>query len=418
MKDVLTSITALAVSVFRQRDAVGQRYDPFFIDEAILQEMRNLSSISESSREEIAEALPNILTESEFSSILTIEGQLNPMLLTAGGGMRMGAVDLLTSLFSSATIQNYLLRLPNDEATFVRAVLDNFEELRRAVRGEKVRAYSVAGVAGVSLLEGKQVTTPWGVLRPAHEVRDNHAFMFARPKTTCTLMEERLVPVKFDRAPNPKHKFDQEKQRSSMAKLLFPLACTLSSKDTENPAGLIWTWSTFLLPFQGGFGYSQGMLAPRMQQVTQLDDVIDTIEELSKTIDAVHSPNIDIAVTRLVSSVAHRTDHTDALVDAVMVWENLVGTSTEVTFRVTATLAKMLEPDPSKRRELRETLANVYNIRSRIIHGGVVDQSDVSSAAKIAVAIAIKALREFYQRRPDWMSLSSKERANTILLDE
>lgn len=119
-----------------------------------------------------------------------------------------------------------------------------------------------------------------------------------------------------------------------------------------------------------------------------------------------------------MSFVGHRTDHTDALIDAVTVWENLLGTSTKVTFRVTAALAKMLEPVPSKRRELRKTLADIYGIRCRIVHGAAVEPSTVSEASKTAVGVAIKALREFYQRGPDWMALGSSERADILLLNE
>lgn len=330
MNDVLTKITSLAVSVFRQWNTEQQHYDLFIMEDGVLREMQRLSFLGHS-RNAAAEAVPNILTEPDFSAILATDGDLTPMVLTAGGGSRMSPADILNGLLTSAAVQIYLLRLANDEATFVRAVLDNFEELRRAVRGEKARAYYVTGIAGITLSEGKHVTTPWGVLRPAPQAQDNHAFMFHRPKTTCTLIEQKLVSVKFDLAREPKHSFDKDEQRSPKANLLFPLACALSSNDTDNPAGPIETWSTLLLPFQAGFGYSQSMLAPRMQQNTSLDNDIDVLETISKTIDTVHSSTIDVAATRLVSSVGHRIDHSDALIDAVMVWENLLGTSTEVT---------------------------------------------------------------------------------------
>jgi hypothetical protein len=111
-------------------------------------------------------------------------------------------------------------------------------------------------------------------------------------------------------------------------------------------------------------------------------------------------------------------DPSDSLIDAVMVWENLVGTSSEVTFRVTAALSKAIEPDPQKRRDLRKILKRIYNIRSQVVHGSVVKRAVVSEAAKKAVDIAIRALRDFYRRGPAWLAKSSIERADCLLLEE
>src|SRR5207253_10145003 len=112
-----------------------------------------------------------------------------------------------------------------------------------------------------------------------------------------------------------------------------------------------------------------------------------------------------------------RLDSGDALVDAVMVWENLVGTSSEVTFRVTAALTKLLESDPSKRRAFRKSLAQIYDVRSRLVHGVAVEQSELSEAAKDAIALAIRALRACYRKGRDWLSLSSTERGDALLLN-
>ena len=101
-----------------------------------------------------------------------------------------------------------------------------------------------------------------------------------------------------------------------------------------------------------------------------------------------------------------------------MAWENVVGTSTEVTFRVTAALAKLLEPDRLKRRALRKSLAQVYDIRSRLVHGVVVDQPAINDAATEAVDVAVRALGASYKRGGEWLALGSTERADALLLEE
>lgn len=133
--------------------------------------------------------------------------------------------------------------------------------------------------------------------------------------------------------------------------------------------------------------------------------------------DQAHTPSVDIAGRRLVSAVANRMDRSDALIDAVMVWENLVGTASEVTFRVTAALAKLLEADATKRRALRRNLAAIYGIRSRVVHGVAADASAVDKACSDAIDVAVRALRASYRRGREWLALSSNERADVILLE-
>ncbi len=421
MSDVLTNLTALAVLVFRKGKAGVPESEllPSFLfsrRDGVLEQLHRVAHISRDQRSEITDAVPKVFSEPEFAPIIQKKDDLFPMVLSAAGGSRMDPVGLLSGLFSSAAMQILFLDLRDDEATFVRTVLDNFEELRRAARGERVRAHWVTGIAGVQLPSGTQAGTPWGVLRPAPNVADDIAFMRQTPRTSCILAESRLVTVKFDPARQPEHEFDPDERRSTRAHLLFPLACALASSDTAAPAGPIETWSTFVLPFQGGFGYSQSTLPDTVQAAVNLE--VSDLEEWARTIEAAHSPTVDIAATRLVSAVARRRDRVDALIDAVMVWENLLGTSTEVTFRVTAALAKSLEPDPSRRSSLRKSLADIYGIRSRIIHGAAVEQSKANDAARQAIDAAVRILRQFYRRGPGWLALPSHERADAILLEE
>ena len=88
-----------------------------------------------------------------------------------------------------------------------------------------------------------------------------------------------------------------------------------------------------------------------------------------------------MAARRLVSAISLRTDRADALIDAVMVWENLVGTTTETSFRVTAALAKLNENDRSGRRDVQKKLQSLYSLRSRVVHGDEADLSKVDEAA-------------------------------------
>jgi hypothetical protein len=110
-------------------------------------------------------------------------------------------------------------------------------------------------------------------------------------------------------------------------------------------------------------------------------------------------------------------DPSHSLIDAVIAWENLVGTSTEVTFRVSASLAKLCEEDPTKRLALQKELSKIYGIRSRLVHGALVAPDVLSKASASAIGTAVRALRASYARGREWLALKSEERSNSILLE-
>src|ERR1700674_5062851 len=79
--------------------------------------------------------------------------------------------------------------------------------------------------------------------------------------------------------------------------------------------------------------------------------------------------NVTIALERIVAAHPERISMEDVLIDSVMAWENLVGTDGESTFRVTASLSRLLEADPTTRRQRHLELKRVYSLRSRVVHG-------------------------------------------------
>jgi hypothetical protein len=424
MPDVLTALTSFAVRAFRESG--DGSYQPDAIEAAISTFSALDPVIAEAQRQWItlaARHLPLedtvnlVFGEPELAALAHQEGTLNPMVLYPGGGSRIGPGLLITGLLSSAFLQMYYLGLPHEEGTFVRAVLEGFEELKRATRGERVRAYAISGVARITLSERRQISTPWGIIRAAPQAPEPRFPSFGRPRTTCIFAEPRLLRVVFDRAASPTSPFEPSEISPERPKVLFPLACALGSADTSKPAAPFVTWSTFLLPFLPGTNFSIPTPPPSLTADVSLDERTFQVEEWAGILDRAHIPSLDTAARRLVSAVANRVDPSDSLIDAVMVWENLVGTSSEVTFRVTAALAKMLEPEPTKRHAIRKRLVEIYGIRSRVVHGAAANLSEVDKARSEAVDIAVRALQAAYRRGSDWLALTSDQRAEAILLE-
>lgn len=125
---------------------------------------------------------------------------------------------------------------------------------------------------------------------------------------------------------------------------------------------------------------------------------------------------IDIAVERLLRACWEPLERANALIDAVIAWENLVGTQHETTYRVTAALAVLCEKDASRRIERRKEFARIYDARSRLVHGDTLGMRD-PDVHRRAIRICCDAIRRLMVDHPHLLGLSrSDDRANHLLL--
>lgn len=416
-----TKLTEVAVAIHKELSSSPQAIPNYYeslLDEPVIDQSQRLAAATINALSPYPELADLINKDPELFSISDRDGDLGPMIITPTGGMRTDASNIIKSIYASAAIQAYYFNIPFDVGNYIRLVIEGFDELRRAVRGEPVRMYHINGVAMLSLPKGKQVTTPWGVLRTAPESNSfSRRIFFGSPATTATLTSTILAPVIFDRSPEPKISLEPSKYIKESTSYLFPLSCALASNSTDDPVVPLITWSTSIFPFFHNFGVSSPLLPTTFRPTADISQSAESIEEWSKIVDKLHNPSIDVAARRLVSAVSHRMDKGDSLIDAVMCWENLLGTSSEVSFRVTAAMSKLLEPTASARRPLRKQLSSIYGIRSKLVHGTPVPQQELEQAAKDAISFSARALRAMYQRGGEWISLTSLERADILLLE-
>ncbi len=114
------------------------------------------------------------------------------------------------------------------------------------------------------------------------------------------------------------------------------------------------------------------------------------------------SERLAIAMSRIIRAVAERRDPVDVLIDSVIAWENLFGSSQgEPTLRVTASMALLLEKDVQKRLELRIKLGKIYALRSKAVHGSSQPKPVELSLCYEALEYAIGALKAVFKERPE-----------------
>lgn len=337
------------------------------------------------------------------------------MVLYPTGGIRLPLQLVPSELFGSALIQRFLLGLDGDQATLATLLLDGLQELKRALRGEPVRFYSISGLGGLPLNPGTSIDTPWGNAIPAPRVSPRPP-QFRPTRTTALLIRTHLASVTFSQEKEPEHEVDEGFfEELNRAARLFPLACALGS-GADDPSAPTWLWSTGLVQFLAGHGYSASEPPLIMRGAVDVSDRIAEIERWARVIEEHHDTAVDIAGQRIVSALSWRSNPADALIDAVTAWENLVGTSTETTFRVTAALACLLEREVEARIAMRKLLNKTYDVRSRLVHGETVDPREIEEARKMAIQTAIRALQACYRLGRPWLTLKSKDRADQLLL--
>lgn len=280
----------------------------------------------------------------------------------------------------------------------------------------------VYGLSGAKLEHGVQITTPWGVIMGAPQPRPTAVNFGSVPgqPTTAVLVSPRLSNVVISNEPNPESTGSSGEYFANAQRVqdLVPLAFALATTANNRCAPIV-TFSTEIFPFSSGFGAS----SPIRPWVMRTDVIISqahvaAIEEWARRLGTGHVEALRVATRRIVSAIAERSDKSDALIDAITAWESLVGTRGESVFRVTASLAKLLQDNALERRAVRSQLGKTYDVRSRVVHGEVLDQTTIATSANQAIDVALAAIRALYERGGAWLSYSSQERADRLILEE
>ncbi len=136
-------------------------------------------------------------------------------------------------------------------------------------------------------------------------------------------------------------------------------------------------------------------------------------------VDQRRTAAISVAIDRVLLASTERRDHSDALLDAVIAWENLVGTDEgETTFRITTSLSWLLAADGPGRDALEDRLRALYRLRSRIVHGNPgINQGEVATKSQEAIDVTLAALRNLFLDRPELLQVNSRVRSRRLILD-
>lgn len=282
---------------------------------------------------QLNEAVCALSEVSDLSVFLPSSGSFDPELLYPGGSIRQPFSQFVVSLLVSAAQRFYFFQQESTLDSFVEAVVENYEDLLRRGRGEPIRAYNLVGYTGVDLPSESSVATPWGILRAAPK---NFRVGLQFNRTTavltapCTMKlkisrEEYAVQLASDGAVSP---------NITGARQLLPLAFALASRQNP-PCTPMVTFDAVLLPLVELNSYQHpGILFPIQPTVRPSVQELEDAGTWAKRLEASRAGTLQIAERRLVSAIAQRSEKVDALIDAVIAWESLVGTKRDKADRV------------------------------------------------------------------------------------
>ncbi|MFF8728189.1 hypothetical protein ACF073_17095 [Streptomyces sp. NPDC015171] len=349
-------------------------------------------------------------------------------IVNAGSSGTRQLVGVLSGLIYDARLR---VALNGHQLTFERlseCLKDSLEALRLLADGKDVKIPAVIGFSGLSLEDGQSIHFTDGVLRGVRPAE--RGILLNNSGATGAVYETHYAvrilhvyksnPGSDDWAkPFMKYRarieesvrsFEYSLDKVRLALLLCSDEGTLLAPKEEtrliiDPANM------------GGASYwsaSEHTPANNQLPADKHGEVIAMYDVIRKK----HPESLNIAMKRLLSAASSRWNSNDALIDALIAWENMFGTRTETTFRVTASLAKILEETTEKRLELQKELNKLYAVRSSMVHGA--KEPDPDTAAKNrerVIRVAIDGLKALYNERPELLSMPPEDRSKTVLLD-
>ena len=320
---------------------------------------------------------------------------------------------------------------------YVEAVLEALRTVKAAVEAKEAATPVRVGLAGVLLPNStERLDLGWAVIRRAND-RDDRAirhtgleghlhFVDSEGKTVSAknsgdLVVEFTAPYKIllgdfrgeDEWPGePDLQFHVRELVENIR-----LGLLLADPDSKHVLGL--SWQKVLDPLQPGMGLSwrNPQESPRYTPAQLTEPQAAEWGKWAQRVGDLRTPTVAVAIRRMLAAVAERNTTEDVLVDAVIVWENLVGAKTETVLRVCSSLAWLLCSDKEDRLTQQRAFKKIYELRSKLVHGDASpDRKKVAESSRDAVKVSLQALRAVFSEHSWLLQLPTSEERSLQLI--
>ena len=328
----------------------------------------------------------------------------------------MGVVAVDDALEPAHLLEAARQRLRHDgragAESFMQHAVECLRELTRASNGIASPVRALVGFSGVPTVD-QQLELPQGVLRHVTGGEESYAPVGIRADAVLETCVESAVLARGEDTSGPQI---AGHERLAQVGQQLCLAGALAHEPRPPVSAPAIAWATELAA--GGYGDAWRPSHPPMHHGMATPDQAGSYATFAEWAERVADANlrhVGIAVERILRALWEH-EWTESLIDAVIAWENLVGTSAETSFRLTAALTVLCEPDPADRLEHRQRLSRVYGIRSSLVHGAA-PRGNLTETRQLAIATGLDALTHLIKHRPELLAIArSSDRADVLLL--
>jgi hypothetical protein len=377
---------------------------------------------------------PHYLNQ-DFSSATRSElMSVSSLISTSDGQTRSVGLFLVPAIVLSAARLRTLLHEEEDVDSLIRSVNEVLSELRAIARGKEVGIPVMLGLSNIEIEAGVEIKSELGILRRRRDSDDRYMFIGSVP-SSCILISQ--MPFKilskdanlgseddFEQVISKaqlKNKSGREAWQKSLDKIsnLQRMALLLSRSEKPYLSAVHSGLAIFDPLSQQALRYWNGVFVSGQPAATVEPGEVDRIVEWSNKLLKNHPANLDVGLRRIVSAVGSRVDPVDALVDAVLSWENMFSGNPETTFKVCGSIANLIgETDFQSRLSMFNSLRAIYTMRSSIVHGHDPEpgMSEIMAAADKAIEVAILSYRKLHDSPDLLQAKNSSSRSTRILL--
>ncbi|MFD8660103.1 hypothetical protein ACFV1V_15890 [Streptomyces globisporus] len=314
---------------------------------------------------------------------------------------------------------------------YIAAVARSLSDARSLAAGRTAKVPVVLGFSNISITGTESIALPGSTLRKV--APEDVIFLPPDVKVDALLVFDMPMKIAY-KGRHPKGDEDDSNEAWHQASEKFRkwreslqwtadchrLAFMLSDRETHR-SGVVQVLQIVVNPLQGNLSMSWAD-SDIYTLASELRIEAGSIEDITRWVGQVtsnHPRSLRVALRRILSAASSRTDPSDALVDAVLAWENIFSDSPETSLRVCGSLALLLEPsDREKRKILLRELNEIYGTRSAIVHGNAKEPTDetVRKHGDRALEVAVEAMRRLYRNPELLKSSSASARGRDVLL--
>lgn len=343
--------------------------------------------------------------------------------------------NIVTYAFNKLVLS--LRALPSIE-DLCSAIPDSVSTARDLVQGKQVSLPVLVGLGNIKLPEGAVVETQAGCLseylkiyerwspwrlrgtRTVHN-SDRGRHEFIRAGNIVLRVDERVRVRMADKGAETGTPWTMNSVDTSAivaAESTVFLAATLGI-DNDPPVAVYPTWSIRFSPLMADFAIGRDAIEKRAiaPLLALTDEETAAWGRWISKISSIGLKGVEVAARRIQLAIAERDSPLDRFVDSIIAWENIFGGGSEMTLRISASLALLLGKDSGDRRRIYDEARKLYTLRGKVVHGAdTVKDKDLPASAATGLRAAIDAMRKLYEELPDMVPLTGEKRSLAMIL--